>query len=142
MTRSVSGRVGSCLLLTAIVLLASPGRSASPAEDPRDVKIAKALQTPTNLEFINTPLRDVVKYLQDLHDLKIQIDSKALETTKISVDAPITKKSESVPFGKALGEILAPLKLDYIVKDHVLTITTAEAAKEWKKAKAKENKQP
>lgn len=140
MTRSGLGRLGQSVLLTAIVLAASPAGRALAAEDPRDVKIAETLKEMTIVEFIEAPLKDVVDYLNDYHSLMIKFDTKALEAAKINPDAPITIKDDTLTLGKALDKMLGPLKLDYIVKDHVLTITTAAVAKEWKKAN--ENKKP
>lgn len=46
------------------------------SEAARD-KIHKALEEPTNFEFVETPLTDVIDYLKDLHGIEIQIDHKA-----------------------------------------------------------------
>jgi hypothetical protein len=45
---------------------------------PDDGKVAEALQENTSLEFIETPLVDVVDYLSDLHDIPIRLtDAKS-----------------------------------------------------------------
>lgn len=45
---------------------------AAPADDSAmEVAIRKALQMPTNLEFIETPLQEAVDFLKDLHSIEI-----------------------------------------------------------------------
>lgn len=140
MSRIRSRPLGLCLLLAASALLAGLAPIASAADDPRDAKIAAALESPTFLDCTETPLTLIVEYLGDFHSLQIQVDTMSLEQAKVSTDSPITKKAKDTSFAKVLDEILKPLKLDYIIKDHMLTITTAEAAKELRKAQAKEKK--
>ena len=54
-------------------------------------RIRKALDEPTNIEFVDAPLQDVVDYLKDLHNIEIQIDTKALEDASIGPDTPVTR---------------------------------------------------
>ena len=35
------------------------------------------LDQPTLIEFVDTPLKDVIDYLKDLHHIEIQIDESA-----------------------------------------------------------------
>ena len=46
---------------------------------PAEKKIEEALKQPTQIEFVETPLKDVVDYLKDLHHIEIQLDSAGLE---------------------------------------------------------------
>ena len=57
-------------------------------------KISEALKSPTQLEFIETPLQDVVDYLKDFHDIEIQIDNRALDDVGIGSDTPITQEPQ------------------------------------------------
>ena len=43
-------------------------------ESPAERKIREALDQPTQMEFVDTPLKDVVDYLRDLHHIEIQLD--------------------------------------------------------------------
>ena len=51
-----------------------------------------ALDEDTVLEFIETPLQDVIDYLKDLHSIEIQVGNRALEddalTRRIAADGP------------------------------------------------------
>ena len=65
-------------------------------------KITDELHSPTTLEFIETPLADVVDYLKDLHNIEIQIDNKALEDVGGSTDTPITRNLKGISLRSAL----------------------------------------
>ena len=44
-------------------------------ESPAERKIREALRQPTQIEFVETPLKDVIDYLKDLHHIEIQLDA-------------------------------------------------------------------
>jgi hypothetical protein len=53
-------------------------------------KIYDALKSPTQLEFTETPLSDVLDWLKDYHGIEIQLDNKALGDVGIGSDTPVT----------------------------------------------------
>jgi uncharacterized protein YfaS (alpha-2-macroglobulin family)/TolA-binding protein len=91
-------------------------------------KILKALNSPTQLEFIETPLHDVVSFLKDYHGIEIQIDRKALDDVGIGSDTPITRDLKGITLRSALQLMLRDLDLTYVIQDEVLLITTPEQA--------------
>ncbi len=91
-------------------------------------KIFQALNDSTTLEFIETPLADVVDYLKDLHGIEIQIDHRALEDVGIGSDTPITRNLKGITLRSALRLMLKEMDLTYVVRDEVLLITTPEEA--------------
>lgn len=93
-------------------------------------KIVATLDGDTTLEFIETPLSDVVDYLCDLHDINILLDTKALEEVGIGSDTPITRNLKGISLRSALRLMLRDLELTYLVADEVLQITTPEQASE------------
>jgi hypothetical protein len=93
-----------------------------------EIKIRKALDEPTSLEFVETPLTDVIDYLKDLHGIEIQIDNKALEDGGAGTDTPVTKNLRGISLRSALRLMLGPMDLAYVIKDEVLLITTKEKA--------------
>jgi hypothetical protein len=99
-------------------------RSKSPAE----ARIRQELETPTKLEFIETPLNEAVAYLQDLHGIAIQLDQKALADANVFADTPVTLAVDNVSLRTSLRLLLRPLDLTYVVEDEVLLITTTEVA--------------
>jgi hypothetical protein len=91
-------------------------------------RIQKALGEPTNLEFVEAPLQDVIDYLKDLHGIEIQIDNKALEDASIGADTPVTRNLKGITLKSALRLMLGTMDLTYVIKNEVLLITTPEKA--------------
>ena len=63
----------------------TPARPASRSSDETEgeKKIKEALNSPTELDFTETPLQDVVDYLKEQHKIEIQLDTKALDDVGI-----------------------------------------------------------
>lgn len=93
-----------------------------------EAKILAALQEPTTLEFIDTPLSDVIEFQKDLHGIEIQIDNRALLEVGLSSDTPITRNVKGISLRSALRLMLRDLDLTYVIRDEVLLITTPEDA--------------
>jgi len=88
-------------------------------------RIKQKLETfPVTLKFKQTPLRDVVQFLQDMTGLNIVIDPSVDATT--AVDLTI----EKLILKNALNLIMKQTNLRYIFKENVIFITSAEAAVE------------
>jgi hypothetical protein len=122
------------VLLVQAGLLVGPGRvgQAQPLwirPSPAVEKVVKALATPTAMEFIETPLLDVVEYLKDLHQIGVQIDEKAFRQAKVSIEVPVTVNLKQVSLQSALRLMLRPLDLTYAVQDDAIVITTPKAAR-------------
>ncbi|HEX4129628.1 MAG TPA: hypothetical protein VHZ24_06265 [Pirellulales bacterium] len=98
--------------------------------NPAEVKIIKALAEPTELEFIETPLQDVVEYLKTRHNIEIQLDKKALEEAALPPDTPVTRNLKGITLRSALRLMLRelPAELTYIIRDEVLLITSKTQA--------------
>ena len=92
--------------------------------------IYDALEDDTHFEFIETPLSDVVAYLQDLHKVQIQLDTKSLDGVGIGTDTPISRSLTGISLRSALRLLLKDLELTYVIQDEVLMITTPEVAEE------------
>ena len=95
---------------------------------PAEKKINDALKSPTQLEFIETPLQDVIDFLKDFHQIEIQIDQRALDDVGIGTDTPITRNLKGITLRSALRLLLRDLDLTYVIQDEVLLITTPEEA--------------
>ena len=74
-------------------------------------KLAAALGDLTELEFVDQPLRDVVEYLKERHNVEIVLDAKALLDAGIGFDAPITRNVRSISLKSALELLLGELDL-------------------------------
>jgi hypothetical protein len=93
------------------------------------MRIETALDESTTLEFVETPLADVVDYLKHLHDIEIQLDKRALDDVGIGTDTPVTHNLKGISLRSALRLILRELDLAHILRDEVLLITTPEKAR-------------
>lgn len=91
-------------------------------------KIEAELEKPTEMDFQDQPLTDVVSFLSDFHNIPITIDVATLTEAKIKTDIPITRTLTGVKLESALNLILTPLKLDYVIDNDVMMITTAKQA--------------
>lgn len=91
-------------------------------------KIEVELRKQTDVDFQDQPLTDVMTFLSDFHNIPIIIDHDALTEAKIKTDTPVTRTLTGVKFESALNLILTPLKLDYVIDNDVMMITTAKQA--------------
>jgi len=93
-----------------------------------DAAIEKALAENTQLEFVDTPLSDVIDYLRDRHKIEIQVDQKALEDAGIGRNKQVTKSLKGISLRSVLKLVLREIDLTYTVHNGVLVITTPDRA--------------
>lgn len=108
--------------------------SKAPLQIPRGPmveKVREVLSTPAQLEFIETPLSDVIDYLKDFHGIEIQIDTGALNDQGIGSDTPLTLNVKGISFGAAM-QLLTDRQPDLklVVRDYGILVTTPERADE------------
>ena len=96
--------------------------------DPHEASIRAALNEKANFDFVETPLKDVVMYFAEQHNIPIVLNAKTLEEASISPDTPVTKSVRGITLRSALNLVLRDLELAYVVENGVLTITTKEEA--------------
>jgi len=105
--RYVASYLGTGLFVI-VAAMTQPGCSPPAVE---------ALDKPATLEFVDTPLRDVLDYLQAAHSVKIEL---APETQKgpqaVDPQMPITKNLKMISLRSALHLLLDPLELEVTVK--------------------------
>jgi antitoxin component YwqK of YwqJK toxin-antitoxin module/beta-lactamase regulating signal transducer with metallopeptidase domain len=95
-------------------------------------RIAAALDEETVLEFLETPLRDVVDFLRDSHGIPIVFDGPALQGVGVKTDTPVTMMLRGISLRGGLQLVLAPLGLAAVYRHEVLVITTLEDRKTWR----------
>ena len=105
-----------------------PGGFGLSNPSPAEKKIKEALKQPTQIEFVDTPLRDVIDYLKDLHHVEIALDPAALKETGISEDTPVTKHVHGMSLRSGLKLLLDELQLTWVIHNEVLFITTPTKA--------------
>jgi hypothetical protein len=99
-------------------------KKVSPAER----KIRDALESPTQMEFTETPLQDAIGYLKDLHGIEIQLDTRAMEDAGVGSDTPVSRVLNGVSLKSGLRLLLGDYDLTFIIKDEVLLVTTHDKA--------------
>ena len=105
-----------------VIQPASPGAVCS-----REA-ILRALDKPVQLEFVETPLADVVEFLQQLLQVPVCLDQRSLSDVGVSIDTPITRRIRGVSARTALELMLRDLDLQWVPFGEVLLITTPEHA--------------
>lgn len=89
-------------------------------------RLRKKLAEPTTIDFVETPLADVMRYLDDLHGItNVIIDSK-LPDERVLGEQPITLKLERVPLSAALKAIEDTGNLQFVVTEYGLRVTTKD----------------
>jgi hypothetical protein len=107
----------------------TPNRFDVKSSTPIENKIRKTLtRAISGLDFHETPLEDIVGFLQDECEIPIQLDRRALDDEGFGVDEPVTILLRGVKLESALRLMLRDLQLTYTVQDEVLLITTESVA--------------
>ncbi|MCC7421770.1 MAG: hypothetical protein IT428_15935, partial [Planctomycetaceae bacterium] len=97
---------------------------------PAEERIRSALDQTTEFEFVETPLKDAMSFLSDLHNITIILDDAALEGENIDKDVAVNRIMSGISLRSALKIILEPLALTYIIEDEVMKITTITEAED------------
>jgi hypothetical protein len=93
-----------------------------------DRRILTALEKPCVMEFVETPLKDAVQYLQDQLQIPIVLNTKTLNDAGINPDTPVTTSFRSGRAAAQLEMMLEQLDLTYVLRDEVVQITTPDDA--------------
>ena len=93
-------------------------------------KIRQSLDKQTDVDFNETPLKDALQFLKDLHNINIFLDETAISDEGIQTDTPITLQLSGISFRSVLKLMLEPLQLTYVIDDEVMKITTTVKAGE------------
>jgi hypothetical protein len=92
-----------------------------------DQQITKVLDEPTDMDFVETPLKDVVAAISIRHEnIPIVLDLKSITDAGGSGDTPITFQLKGPSFRSALRLMLHAHDLDFVLSNGLLVITSAE----------------
>lgn len=91
----------------------------------RDIEIEQKLKTPVAFQFANQPLGQVVEQIGRIAGVNVYLDPQGMADEGATIDTPVTiKLDHEISLKSALNLILQPLRLNYIIKDEVLKITS------------------
>jgi len=101
-----------------------PQRPVSCAQAAAAERLRQVLEKKiVSLEFVDTPLKDVVAFLADEIDVTMVLDLQALDALRLEPDAPVTKNLQKMPLRRALTAFLYPYDLGVTLRDEVFYIT-------------------
>jgi general secretion pathway protein D len=93
----------------------------------RELEIESKLKTPISLQFENAPLSQILEYLGKYCQVNIYLDPQGMADEGVTADTPVTiKLQHEISLKSALSLILQPLKLNYVIKDEVLKVTSEQ----------------
>ncbi|TWT62439.1 hypothetical protein [Rubinisphaera italica] len=95
-------------------------------------KHEEALKQKISLEFLETPLNEVIRFLSETTKIPFQLDIVALEDEGIAPGNPMTFACQDISLQSALKLLFSSTgdSLDYVLDYEVLTVTTEIAAEE------------
>ncbi len=97
-------------------------------------RIESAFDQVTNVEFQDMPLSQAMDYIAQVHDIPIRIDVAALQDEGVTPDEALTFTVAGISLENAMEIMLSDVngaRLDYLIKNDVLFITTAIEAEEF-----------
>jgi hypothetical protein len=100
-------------------------------------RIEQALRAPlrsNGLDFVDTPLKEMINVLQDDYEIPVQLDLPALDEVGLGPEEPVTINLHNISLQSAMRLMLKSLGLTYIIDCEVLLITTPEEAESHLKA--------
>lgn len=122
---------GQAVARKAAAALSPPCHCVGADSSPTVQRIRQALRSPlksSGLEFHDTSLEVVVRFLREEYAIPIQIDQSALADIGLAPDDPVTIHLRDISLKSALRLMLRPIGLTYVLRDEVLLITSLEEA--------------
>ena len=91
---------------------------------PAGERVTAALNEKTTLQFVQTPLKDVARFLSQSHRVPVILDETRLAEAGMSTDLPVTVNAKDITLREGLKQALGGVKLRFVAEDEVLKITT------------------
>jgi len=105
------------------IIAKRPTRAVSEEDLPEwKQRVLQEMEKRVSFDFLDTPLADVVAFLQNLTGVNMVIDPNATEGD----DVPVTLKVNDMRLGAALDWILRLCDLSYALQDEVVYVSTKE----------------
>ena len=129
-------RMSWCMTLGALLALGGAARADDgPCKAPRSCtpcevpSFEQRLLSHVDLDFKDTPLKQVIEDLRQMAQINIVADVDALREAGVNLDCPLSLKVEDISLKSALNLLVKQVRLTYVIEDEVLQITTEEHAK-------------
>ena len=125
-----------CLAFAALVISASGDDKPQPkrANVPNavefavgDQQILSVLDEPADMDFVETPLKDVVASISIAHkNIPILLDQTSIKDVGVSADTPITFSLMRNSLKSSMRHMLRQYGLDFVIDNDALVITSVE----------------
>ncbi len=99
-------------------------QEAEPKPAGATAAIERALLHPVELDIQQTPLNDILDYLESEFEIETALDRRALGDAGLSGDMPCSVRAKNVSLEAALRQMLRPAGLTLDVRHEALWITT------------------
>jgi hypothetical protein len=96
----------------------------------KEKAILRILDSSISVQFKDTPLKDVIEYLQTYLGQPIVVDMAALNAAEISYDSPITINAKKISVRTVLRRALGDVGLTYTIHDEAIEVTTPQKARD------------
>lgn len=103
------------------------GNSSIRTEKEKEIESQLKRQT-ISINFKNTPLDEVITYMQTYSGINFDIDTSALKADGIDPRTEITSTLKEIRLESALGVVLDKAKLRWVIDKEVVKVTTARGA--------------
>lgn len=102
---------------------------SGPAERRIAAELTQPIGGPQGIDFSDTPLTEVMAFLEEIHGIQVEIDARALDDIQIDPSTEsITRALAGISLRSGVRLMLRDLGLTYVIRDEVLMITTEEEA--------------
>lgn len=101
---------------------------AVPGHD-EERRLVAALDKSGDFVFYEVPLEEALVYLQELFDVRILLDTKAVEQAGVDRMTEVTLERKNLSLRTGLTNLLESLELTFIVREDAIHITTRTAVK-------------
>lgn len=107
-------------------------------------KVETALGEPTGIEFVETPLDEAIKYLADLHAVRIELDNPAFEKAKRQPELePVNQFLEGITLRSGLNLVTYQSRCEYRVEaDRIVVFPEGTGTPEPKSKKTPASPEP
>jgi hypothetical protein len=128
----------SLVVFSAGALCVPPARAAEPTakevrataadtpvtDEQRNAEVRAKLAKRMNIEFLETPLNQVLEFLSDAAAVQMHLKTRALDDVGIDQDTPMTLNLKDVSVETGLDLLLDDLQLDFAIDRGLVIIST------------------
>ena len=106
--------------------LAAQAKKPQPAGG--QARLDAALAAPTPVDFVRTPLSDVLSFLATTRGIDLVLDRRELQNAGIATNFPVTLSTDQMNLEKVLDAVLGASGLAYYTLDGVVVVTSKKRA--------------